>query len=655
MKSAIRTGILSAVVSFSQELAEELCFDGVCRGVVDSDPAQMRFELLQHRVESFRSRNTSAALVQEGTPALIAEIYTFGAPAVSRPAMPDLSQKDHCFRGLRTFTENKWPGGGRQVDAASCFDAYAHPIISTLALDWGQDSLYVPCPGEVAWPYGGASSWGLHSETHYAPRLQEVTIEGRKVKDEEPFATANKMVTLAYKSYDSVENTKKELKEKLPDWHLIDRHVFEWTSGAYDDDPVLIAQNKQNLDCALIFTGTNHFGELGSSVKQHLTGYCGFDQVHAGYRDEVWQLSDHAIWPMITGKLAKCRRVICVGHSLGGAVCDVFAGCINSRRSDDPDYKKLMWLQGPPTLMPEIGSAEEAAELGATGGAGLGYIDALYTYGAPACCDPPLEDKKAANGCFKGLRVYTENDLAGGGKQVDARAFSNNFFPHPHMDVLSLQWDRDSHYERCKKEGSDGFWWPHHNAMMYEDWYLHSEKNYVDRLKQLCGKFPQNQLYAEALKFVYLAFAGEKSLEHLLPGMKSEMPGWNLVAFETLLDDNEKLLLAQDQETFDCAMVFPGNWADRKKTYGTEFCGMKNVHHGYRNYLVESVQTENFMKVKALLPKCRRLILTGHSRGATMGELFAGCLNNGDLTDQDFRRIMWTEGTPEALPALTAR
>ncbi|CAE7461518.1 Dusp2 [Symbiodinium sp. CCMP2592] len=148
-------------------------------------------------------------------PSLAKEVYTFGAPAVSRPAMPDKTQEDQCFRGLRTFTENKLPGGGRQVDAASIFDAYAHPIIPTLALDWGQDSYYVPCPGDVTWPKGGASDWGLHSETHYAPRLKEVTIEGKAMAAEEPFAMANKMVTLAYKSYDSVANTKKVPVELL--------------------------------------------------------------------------------------------------------------------------------------------------------------------------------------------------------------------------------------------------------------------------------------------------------------------------------------------------------------------------------------------------------------------------------------------------------
>ena len=40
---------------------------------------------------------------------------------------------------VRAVKENKLRGGGRQVDAASMFDAYAHPTISTLALDWDQD------------------------------------------------------------------------------------------------------------------------------------------------------------------------------------------------------------------------------------------------------------------------------------------------------------------------------------------------------------------------------------------------------------------------------------------------------------------------------------------------------------------------------------
>ena len=42
------------------------------------------------------------------------------------------------------------------------------------------------------------------------------------------------------------------------------------------------------------------------------------------YRDEVWQLSDHAIWPQVTKKLAKCS----------GSLAEV-AGCWGKRWLDD--------------------------------------------------------------------------------------------------------------------------------------------------------------------------------------------------------------------------------------------------------------------------------------------------------------------------------
>ena len=38
--------------------------------------------------------------------------------------------------------------------------------------------------------------------------------------------------------------------------------------------------------------------------------YLTHGQVHAGYRDEVWQMSDHNIWPKITKKLAKCSSFV---------------------------------------------------------------------------------------------------------------------------------------------------------------------------------------------------------------------------------------------------------------------------------------------------------------------------------------------------------
>ena len=46
-----------------------------------------------------------------------------------------------CYPKFATRAkENKLPGGGRQVDAASMFSSYAHPTISVLALDWSQEN-----------------------------------------------------------------------------------------------------------------------------------------------------------------------------------------------------------------------------------------------------------------------------------------------------------------------------------------------------------------------------------------------------------------------------------------------------------------------------------------------------------------------------------
>jgi len=73
-------------------------------------------------------------------------LVTCVSPSVFHIFFEQFTAGFHCSSGTK---ENKLASGGRQVDAASMFDAYAHPTISTLALDWGQDC------GE-----NGRCSWG---------------------------------------------------------------------------------------------------------------------------------------------------------------------------------------------------------------------------------------------------------------------------------------------------------------------------------------------------------------------------------------------------------------------------------------------------------------------------------------------------------------
>merc|ERR1712129_503729 len=141
----------------------------------------------------------------------------------------------------------------------------------------------------------------------------------------------------------------------MPGWKYVAEETRVAGSGSlYDEDPVMIAQHTTTLDCALVFSGTNNAAnELASSTTGYSTGYCGFDDVHVGYRNELWHITKD-LWPVIAPKLSKCKTVSCVGHSMGGPLCDIFAACANSGRTEDEDYVQQSWILGTHAAMEEI-------------------------------------------------------------------------------------------------------------------------------------------------------------------------------------------------------------------------------------------------------------------------------------------------------------
>mmetsp|Transcript_98797 Transcript_98797/g.247644 ORF Transcript_98797/g.247644 Transcript_98797/m.247644 type:complete len:396 (-) Transcript_98797:289-1476(-) len=292
---------------------------------------------------------------------LVSAVYTFGGPATKQTPFRNLARADGCFGGLRVYNEDPVSPGYKRVDAASVINQYAHAFISTLALHWAQDSYYIVCnsthDGHPDWPkrIGGiADDWGLHSETNYVDRLKTVTVNGEAVSSSEPFKSSLLFSTLAWKSYDTTKNTKEAIAEKLPGWTLVGKAVD--THGS-DTDPVMIAQESETLDCAVIFTGTNDPSEFSTSIDLHHAKYCGFDEVHAGYRNELWTLSDNT-WQPFVPLLEQCNKVFCVGHSLAGSICEIFAACLNSGHVNDPDFQKLAWTPKTPALLPEYDGTE---------------------------------------------------------------------------------------------------------------------------------------------------------------------------------------------------------------------------------------------------------------------------------------------------------
>jgi len=113
-------------------------------------------------------------------------------------------------------------------------------------------------------------------------------------------------------------------------------------------------QQRDTLDCALVFTGTNSMADLPASTTQKGSKYCGFEGVHDGYRFELWA-QVHVMWPKVRPTLEQCNKVICVGHSLGGALCELFAACANSGHTTEPEFQELAWQKAKsPRRMPSI-------------------------------------------------------------------------------------------------------------------------------------------------------------------------------------------------------------------------------------------------------------------------------------------------------------
>lgn len=300
------------------------------------------------------------AAVHDGT---VVAMYTYGAPATAQPALTNLLRKDGCFGGLRMYNEDVLGPATIEVDAAAISNMYPHAKMDLAVMHKAGDSTLVPCRrGDdpvTQWPNDNNgdvfADWRLHWENDYTPRITDVHVHGKNVSTARRWEMAYITVLMAYKAYDSTANTIEQVHLRAPSWKLVARETRIQGSGAlYDEDPVALFQDSESLNCALVFTGTNNVdNEIGTSTTSFGASYCGFAQVHEGYRNELFGIAQD-LWPRIRPKLSKCSKVTCAGHSLGGSLCEIFAACANSQRVSDLDYQNQMWARGTPELMPEI-------------------------------------------------------------------------------------------------------------------------------------------------------------------------------------------------------------------------------------------------------------------------------------------------------------
>lgn len=364
-------------------------------------------------IAGLRSTN-AAATAQESTSQgtlLVDYLYTYGAPATAKHPH-HANPGNRCIPGVRVYSENvnSW-GHITNTDFAAHINAardYGHPKISTLILRWVDDGskkgkqeyMWFECKDSdntdyYKWEwYPGKwnaanmiPGYHIHSlDTVYEPRLKSLLDDSShqlgnakasglaldpRVLDYTSVAWCNGMAFEAtktcLKNYATYRNKKDVLAHpyakgiNTDEWKVDAQleHTTESGFGGSDTDRVYTLRNDNDpaigRKCIISFQQSRSLADFGSFTQAYTTGFCGRYGVHAGVRDELWHLISDPQWAAkIKPSLEQCDQVTCVGHSLGGALCNVFTMCANTGHEYlagntdsgmQNDYDMLTWTK----------------------------------------------------------------------------------------------------------------------------------------------------------------------------------------------------------------------------------------------------------------------------------------------------------------------
>lgn len=203
---------------------------------------------------------------------------------------------------------------------------------------------------------------------YYQPRLMKVPYSVRGPSLE----YISVSVCFTYSSFDEIKSCLNNYHQET-DLGLEGVTQMGWEAFAYmnhktdgmlssDSDQVYILKNDRGNSnrrkCIISFAGSNTFnGDFTNFLMggKDETSYCGRGGVHSGMSNELSRIThDPQYANDIVPALETCYHVTCVGHSLGGALCNLFTMCANQGlenldESDDAenwdDYTSLIWTK----------------------------------------------------------------------------------------------------------------------------------------------------------------------------------------------------------------------------------------------------------------------------------------------------------------------
>jgi hypothetical protein len=198
--------------------------------------------------------------------------------------------------------------------------------------------------------------------------------------------------------------------QQAENWHIIQK--ADVNSASNKKDNLALYKKKYTKECALAFSGSNDGGDWAQNFNALWnSNVCGYSKVHAGMVSEVSNYFKHtAMVPISQIIVDMCGgEAFSVGHSLGGGVASIVAGCLNSA--------------GGAKTIPGVNSG--VIPFKAKG---------LYTVAAPAASIPAMTS--TGGSCFQGRRDFIYDSLTFDVVPYVAGKFG---YLHPKVEALELK------------------------------------------------------------------------------------------------------------------------------------------------------------------------------------------------------------------------
>jgi len=274
---------------------------------------------------------------------IVDALYTWGAPQPTKDVLTNPKSSDGCWKGLRMVTVDTsgfiWDGD--IVPTLLNGFSYEHPKMPVAKVDQKNKMHWKPC-GWVGFSAEGVKV-SLHMGDVYTPRLQAQNDD----------AWISKVTTLALEpSYmDDFGEIKQAIKST--GWKLVG-------SAAKEEKETHLFQDPGSLECIISFQGSARGADWWDNLKFASTDFCGMpSKVHLGFAKQVRFVTQSETYQAnIRPKLGSCKKVSVAGHSLGGAISSLFAGCVNGQPAQGAkgwdDYEPMSWKVGSPKKLASL-------------------------------------------------------------------------------------------------------------------------------------------------------------------------------------------------------------------------------------------------------------------------------------------------------------